>query len=74
MADINSVVSKIKDALTEAETVVGGATTADTIAALQAQVTQLSTDKAGLVAEITLVKSDLVALQTALDKAKSDAV
>jgi len=48
MADINSVVAKTLDALTEAQTVAGVPTDAAQITALQGQVTQLTADKTAL--------------------------
>lgn len=74
MADITSVIQKIRDALVEAQTVAGVQTDAQVIAALQTQIDTLTAANTAQAAEIVLVKADLTAIQVALDKAKTDAV
>lgn len=67
MADLNSVLAKVLDAFTETQLAAGVPTDASVIAGLQAT-------NASLSAEVALLKLDLAGIQSALDKAKADAV
>jgi len=57
MADLSTVRSKIQDALDEADAALGNPSSSAQVAALQAQVAQLTADKAALQAKIDAAKA-----------------